>query len=109
MIFDVLFLFFFPIDQPSIVYISSKQTVNESDSVTISCKADGFPVPTITWTKSSGDPMPPHIGDTYTIHHASKSDAGIYMCKASNQIGNDATANTEVIVQCKFDCIKLKL
>ncbi|KXJ09501.1 Peroxidasin-like [Exaiptasia diaphana] len=86
---------------PSIVYNSSKHTVNESDSVTLTCKADGFPVPKISWTKSAGSVTLHKTGNNYTISHVNRSDDGIYICTASNGIGINATARIKVIVQYK--------
>ncbi|XP_031569708.1 hemicentin-1-like isoform X2 [Actinia tenebrosa] len=72
------------------------QTVNESDSLSIKCEADGNPLPTIKWKTPTGSV---HTGNVYSIPSVSKSHAGTYTCTASNGIGRDAMTSIQVTVQ----------
>ena len=73
-------------------------TVNETNPIYLSCDASGFPAPSITWTRS---------GKVFSdmkqlnITKSGKSDAGEYMCTASNGVGQPKTAKAYVTVQCE--------
>ncbi|XP_078352640.1 hemicentin-1-like isoform X3 [Oculina patagonica] len=71
----------------------------EGDNVTLSCNADGSPVPTISWTRNRS---PINTSDNsrisfsedkkqLTITNVSRTDSGEYRCKASNNLGNDTS------------------
>ncbi|KAK3751110.1 hypothetical protein QZH41_016237, partial [Actinostola sp. cb2023] len=97
----VLCLFIF-VDPPTIDHHSSiNQIINETDSLSLTCTADGYPEPTITWTKSPGTITQPNIGNVYTIVSVNRSDTGTYKCTASNGILSDAMASIQVTVQYK--------
>ncbi|XP_015787557.1 Down syndrome cell adhesion molecule homolog [Tetranychus urticae] len=68
--------------------------------VLIHCQADGFPDPVIQWKRASGDNLSSPFqliqfdgrfrqwpNNTLEIKSTDKSDAGYYMCSASNGIG----------------------
>lgn len=62
--------------------------VNENLTLSISCQADGFPTPTVTWLKGnsqlpSGRSMVSDDG-TLTIWGTKKGDSGTYNCVASS-------------------------
>ena len=83
-------------DQPNLKFSSVNQTVNDGDTVRLSCTADGVPKPNIMWTRLSTNRvvhMPMMI--------SGKQDEGFYRCTADNGIGNPATADVFVTVQCK--------
>ncbi|KAK3718601.1 hypothetical protein QZH41_008397, partial [Actinostola sp. cb2023] len=98
-IHDCLFIF---VDPPTIGHHSNiNQIINETDSLSLTCTADGYPEPTITWTKSPGTITQPNIGNMYTILSAKRSDTGTYKCTASNGILSDAMTSIQVTVQYK--------
>ena len=68
--------------------------MNESDKVTLICRADGNPTPSITWTRVS-DNSPVSFPLTIT----GKEDEGGYRCAADNGIGNLATQIVYVFVE----------
>ncbi|XP_074634705.1 fibroblast growth factor receptor 1-like isoform X1 [Acropora palmata] len=81
-------------DQPNLKFSSVNQTVNDGDTVRLSCTADGVPKPNIMWTRLSTNRvvhMPMMI--------SGKQDEGFYRCTADNGIGNPATADVFVTVQ----------
>ncbi|XP_046675364.1 limbic system-associated membrane protein-like isoform X2 [Homalodisca vitripennis] len=78
---------------PRIDYVSSEgeMQVKKGSTVTLQCKASGNPVPTITWTRKnnllpSGEKSVE--GFSITIEQANRHQAGIYICTASNGVGD---------------------
>ena len=74
-------------------------TVNETNVIVVSCDASGFPKPYFTWTK---DGQVLSQLKKLNIQRSNRSNAGIYVCTASNGVGQDKTAKAYVTVQCKF-------
>ena len=65
-------------------------TVKEKETVTLSCEANGFPQPVITWYKDErlieGDRK--HFGKNDLILKESEfKDRGFFTCKAENLLG----------------------
>ena len=87
-------LFCFALDPPSITYISANMTVNQRESVDLTCRANGNPKPTITWTKDSNI-----RNSSFTVR--GKSDEGLYVCTADKGIGNASTKSMFMTVDCK--------
>ena len=73
-------------------------TVNETNPIVMSCDASGFPTPSLTWIKNG---QVVSQLKQLNIQSSSRSDAGIYMCNASNGLGQDKTAKAYITVQCK--------
>lgn len=76
--------------------------VNESDQAVLTCNADGVPKPSLLWTKVGGDNAVLSISPIYTISDVSKSHSGEYQCRAYNGIGQHATGQVTLTVQCEF-------
>ena len=73
-------------------------TVNETNPIVVSCDASGFPTPSISWKKYvQGTAV---LKDPNT-QRSSRRDAGMYVCTASNGVGQDKTAKVYATVQCK--------
>ncbi|CAM9592142.1 unnamed protein product [Lampetra fluviatilis] len=79
---------------PSIQPASPIASTVEGVSITLPCKADGVPKPTISWTKGK-DPIPhssrrlvTDASGSLTIASPTGDDAGTYMCTASNAAGS---------------------
>ena len=90
----------------------------ERNLTTITCKALGYPPPTVVWSRINGilsdrvsvsDSVSVPTGNgnvarvsvNLTITNASREDTGVYTCSANNSIGSD-TRNINIIVQCKY-------
>ena len=75
----------------------------QNDPVTLPCDAEGNPEPWITWTKD-GQLISPNDPNRYTnsqgalqIAQVQNTDSGIYICQATNPIGNDTRVYTLVV------------
>ncbi|NXH42117.1 NCAM1 protein, partial [Dicaeum eximium] len=93
-------------------------TANLSPSVTLACDADGFPEPTVTWTKD-GEPVEEveeedkysfnSDGSELVIHRVDKSDEAEYICIAENKAGEaDATIHLKVFAKPKITYVENK-
>ncbi|NXK63859.1 NCAM1 protein, partial [Sylvietta virens] len=93
-------------------------TANLSQSVTLACDADGFPEPTVTWTKD-GEPVEEvededkysfnYDGSELVIHRVDKSDEAEYVCIAENKAGEaDATIHLKVFAKPKITYVENK-
>ncbi|XP_078354372.1 roundabout homolog 1-like [Oculina patagonica] len=89
---------------PEIIVHPEAQANTEGVNVTLSCIADGNPVPTKSWTRN-GFPMNT-LGNSrirfsadkkqLTITNVNRTDSGEYRCVANNSLGND-TSNTATL------------
>ena len=83
----------------------SNQTVPEGKPANISCKATGFPKPTLSWTFSGdrnltqGEVVEDNEGRTFLkLKNASKLMEGTYKCTAKNKANSTtATATLRVL------------
>ncbi|XP_030820952.1 neural cell adhesion molecule 1 isoform X4 [Camarhynchus parvulus] len=94
-------------------------TANLSQSVTLACDADGFPEPTVSWTKD-GEPVEEveeeedkysfnSDGSELVIHRVDKSDEAEYICIAENKAGEaDATIHLKVFAKPKITYVENK-
>ena len=81
--------------------IPQNVTVNETNPIVLGCDASGFPKPSITWTKNGQ--VVSKLKQLY-IQSSTRRDSGMYVCTASNGVGQDKTAKVYVTVQCKYSC-----
>ncbi|NXO01378.1 NCAM1 protein, partial [Rhinopomastus cyanomelas] len=93
-------------------------TANLSQSVTLACDADGFPEPTMTWTKD-GEPIEEagdeekysfnDDGSELVIKKVDKNDEAEYICIAENKAGEqDATIHLKVFAKPKITYVENK-
>ena len=96
----------FVLDAPtSIAIIPSPITVNEGQTVTATCTAQGSPTITYTWFKDNTNSQL-STGSILQITSSTRTDAGTYLCRASNAYGN-ADAAVTLDVQCKYRFTRL--
>lgn len=74
-------------------------TVNDGESLTLSCNVTGDPEPQVTWTKNNKPLSSSEVVDlkykngvaTLRINEVYPEDEGEYVCKATNSIGTSDT------------------
>ena len=94
-------------DEPIITESPKKNNQhNEGDALYLTCKADGYPPPNITWTHLAGNRIVGH-GERLQIYSARKEDKGTYTCAASNGFGQDARAYFTISVYCKYTIVDM--
>ena len=82
---------------------SGVYTVNETNNVTMVCRADGVPQPTISWTNaSSGKNV--GSGEQFHIVNTRSSDDGAYTCTATNELGSVSEGLTLHVQSKLFVC-----
>lgn len=87
----------------------SDLSVKEGEHFTLSCKAEGNPLPTVQWFKDENCiDNNPSYQITYNngeallkVEHAVNTLNGRYTCVATNRLGSDSTAS-KVIVDGKY-------
>ncbi|NWH71038.1 NCAM1 protein, partial [Piaya cayana] len=93
-------------------------TANLGQAVTLACDADGFPEPTMTWTKD-GEPIEQgdddekysfnYDGSELIIKKVDKGDEAEYICIAENKAGEqDATIHLKVFAKPKITYVENK-
>ncbi|XP_051683694.2 vascular endothelial growth factor receptor kdr-like isoform X2 [Oryctolagus cuniculus] len=81
---------------PFIIENLTNIEVNSSGKIVLHCKVGGIPHPQIHWLKT-GVPLLPASGiffenNTLVIERAKKDDEGLYLCKATNELGETSTS-----------------
>ncbi|EDO34079.1 predicted protein, partial [Nematostella vectensis] len=90
--------------KPSILSKSPDQTVNETTgSLKLTCNSDGYPAPTVTWSR---DGQVVSRTSVYNSNSVTRSEAGTYMCTATNEMGSDTTT-VQVTVNYKPEMVSL--
>ena len=73
-------------------------------AISLTCTADGEPLPKITWTKvfsNGSDSDLLFTGEQFILSN-DRTNAGTYRCKASNGIGNYVDHTVIVVVNCEY-------
>ena len=95
-----LILCLYPSVKPTVTFKRCPTPVTEGHNATLYCNATGYPVPNFAWINaSSGNIESPT--KTLVITAITRSQRGIYICHASNEIGN-GTQTCEIDVYCKL-------
>ena len=89
----------------------NKAVKEGSMNVSFTCNATSYPSPTLTWYKdgsgikgnSTNFALSQDMG-TITIKKVEKSDAGLYVCNATNEIKSVA-ADAYLNVLCELKCL----
>ncbi|XP_046563053.1 uncharacterized protein LOC124271923 [Haliotis rubra] len=68
------------------VSVPQSTPVRESQTLNITCSVDANPVAAVAWTKKDDSSFTPQTGSTLTINNIRRSQAGTYVCTASNTL-----------------------
>ena len=96
-------------EKPFFISTDPHERILEGTNVSISCQANGLPLPTISWTRDNRDVISERIqqetlGDL-TITNVKVKDEGVYICAAENMYGKITTrTNLEVIRKIELKC-----
>ena len=90
---------FFISDPPNIT-LQNKYSVGREKSVSLDCKVDGYPSPTITWTPCDAQE---NVCNKSMLNISTVQNDEVYICTAKNSLGND-TANTSLGESFYFMC-----
>ncbi|KAI2562842.1 NCAM1 isoform 26, partial [Pan troglodytes] len=89
--------------KPKITYVENQTAMELEEQVTLTCEASGDPIPSITWRTSTRNisseekTLDGHMVvrsharvSSLTLKSIQYTDAGEYICTASNTIGQDS-------------------
>ncbi|XP_028857100.1 limbic system-associated membrane protein-like isoform X2 [Denticeps clupeoides] len=90
---------FLIVQVPANIYkVSEDITVNEGSNVTLSCLANGRPDPSITWRLLNPSAEPLEGEEYLDISGITRTQAGRYECKASNDVATPDVRYVNVVV-----------
>ena len=91
---------------------TTELTVNVTDTVTLTCQADGRPTPKMTLMRPNGEVIAnvpqgnPSVADEIKevtdVVMVQCHDTGVYNCDVNNGVGSTQRRNVTIFVQCKF-------
>ena len=84
---------------PSSIQPIQNVNITERRDLTLVCNVSGNPLPMVSWIKVGGDMST--SGSELVFTNISRTQAGEYMCEASNLCGN-ASETASIEVQCKL-------
>ena len=95
------------IDQPTAQVIPGNVTVNQSDTITLTCLTSGNPAPNVTWTTDGNQSVILSDDNKLDLVITSKTSEGGYRCTAANGIGLPGTSTAYAFV--KRECSSVQL
>ena len=81
---------------------TEESIVNAGENLTLTCKADGDPQPTITWTRDGvSENQFRKTENVLQLSNVQTKDVGSYRCSVANGYGTDLTRISLVGLSCK--------
>ncbi|XP_031568089.1 hemicentin-2-like [Actinia tenebrosa] len=84
----------------SIVLYPKNQTLNEGDTLILTCVANGDPFPNITWTMRNSSIVISNE-QVLELKNTTRINGGVYECSAGNGVGENVMAVARVMVKYK--------
>ena len=81
------------IDAPTIIRVTTSKSESWiGQNITLKCKADGFPTPTLTWKNPDGVNLKKvtALQDTVNVTLETDKEFGNYTCMATNDVGGNS-------------------
>lgn len=89
------------VSTPTITTPSKVVTIQEKHTTSLSCEAEGLPLPDVTWVRLYGSlPGGRHVihnNGTLIISGILQQDAGMYVCQAKNVLGMAKSTNLLIV------------
>ena len=85
------------IEEIVIIEQPRSQPVRAGTSITLRCKATGYPTPEYQWVKD-GTVLPDGVDEELTFDSADMSDSGKYVCIVSNRLNTEKSNAVELQV-----------
>uniref|UniRef100_A0A4W6FWH7 Ig-like domain-containing protein n=1 Tax=Lates calcarifer TaxID=8187 RepID=A0A4W6FWH7_LATCA len=85
---------------PVISITKLKSTVTPGQNVTFTCKAEGNPVPRVSWNYTSAPNVIKATGgsqESIVVTGATSTNAGVYICVATNKVGSVSRSFTLIM------------
>lgn len=88
-----------PLERPVVRVESHSKHFQGGEDVRLKCRAQGYPLPSLAWTKDGvkvkeTDKLVIDTDHTLLIKNAEKSDAGSYECVAQSDVGRSRATVT---------------
>nr|CAI5820068.1 unnamed protein product [Callosobruchus analis] len=98
---------------PHIIDTESTQftvAVRENQNISLTCKADGYPIPKIIWRREDGQAInverqkkvAAYTEERLTLVRISRSEMGAYLCIATNGVPPSVSKRIIVDVECEY-------
>ncbi|KAM7292783.1 Down syndrome cell adhesion molecule-like protein Dscam2 isoform X2 [Ixodes scapularis] len=95
---------------PKWIYTPSDATALKGNTMRFDCQAEGFPTPVIRWKMATGEVSDGFVtirsnaklqvleNGSLVVQHVDASDAGVYLCQATNGVGPELTHEAKLTV-----------
>lgn len=87
---SLIHILFFMLVSPN-AHPQDKYYVGREKSVSLDCKDDGYPIPTITWTPCNAQE---NVCDQSMLDISKVQNDGVYTCTAKKSLGNDSASTS---------------
>lgn len=93
-------------DAPEFQQGNLTEEISSGGAVTVDCRAEGNPSPVLQWVFTSAESQETTRGNQSSINitGATSTNAGIYICVATNKVGSVTRSTTLIMKGTVIDC-----